>query len=848
MGPIAYGVDDKNMRFHLALSNSGSNVSYELSTLEVGRESGITNGGTLSSKQIGVATSVYLNPVKAALGSVSVGHVTVESAITSIFDLDLQTNAYAGELAVARVNRLCTEEGVALRVVGGGDGDTVYVGYQTIDTLVNLLRDAANSDNGVLYEPRDAYGLQFRSLSSLVNQDPTCTMSYTSGCLDDFQPVEDDQNVRNDVTVTRESGSSFRAVQEHGPISIQQPPDGVGRYTTALSLSLYRDSSAEQQAGWRLHLGTVDEARYPSVRVKMSNKYISVTPTLIYELLSLDVGDRMVITDSPAWMPPDDVSLLVQGYSETINSKTHDITFNCVPESPYHVAAYSDTDSRYDSGYSTLAADATSTATSLSVATSTGPLWTTASGDMPIDLMVAGERIAATAISGASSPQTFTVTRSANGIVKAQVAGAGVALFRPVYYGLHGARVLGGAATTPEEGTPATSNAAQFTSGSCTIDSVNPTAASNPPGAPYPGYRGVDQLCLYQTPVTVTETNQYGCEVSVNSSGVITAINDRQTTGSTTGTSVPSGGYVLSGHGSARTCLLNNAVVGQSVTLVSDTGSGTGGETGGPGGGGAAGALPTTVIAGYKMLWSDSPSTPWGSVNAAVNVMNLSFANGTGSLTLVGYGPEGQSAFLSGAAAWRTGSKRIHLSVGGGGGYTVPSSDRTTFLQGVANIKTQLEGAGAGLDGLDWDIEGGTHSQSDIVYLSTQLKNLYGTNFAITFAPNGSNQSEYRGWAVACEAAGALDMIGQQYYDASVSLSAAKSNISAYISAGIPVGKMSVGMSTESSVSGGFWSVSTSQTNMADIYATFGIRKCYGWQAGMSAFSSWASAMDSVLP
>ena len=36
-----------------------------------------------------------------------------------------------------------------------------------------------------------------------------------------------------------------------------------------------------------------------------------------------------------------------------------------------------------------------------------------------------------TAVAGASSPQTFTVTRSVNGVVKAHNSGAAVALFTP---------------------------------------------------------------------------------------------------------------------------------------------------------------------------------------------------------------------------------------------------------------------------------------------------------------------------------------------------------------------------------------------------------------------------------
>jgi hypothetical protein len=41
-----------------------------------------------------------------------------------------------------------------------------------------------------------------------------------------------------------------------------------------------------------------------------------------------------------------------------------------------------------------------------------------------------------TAVSGGSSPQSFTVTRSVNGVVKAHLTGAAVDLADPTYLGL----------------------------------------------------------------------------------------------------------------------------------------------------------------------------------------------------------------------------------------------------------------------------------------------------------------------------------------------------------------------------------------------------------------------------
>jgi hypothetical protein len=66
----------------------------------------------------------------------------------------------------------------------------------------------------------------------------------------------------------------------------------------------------------------------------------------------------------------------------------------------------------------------------------TTPLWTTAAADFPFDIAIDGERITVTNITGASSPQTFTVQRAINGVTKAHPAGTPVVLFQPCYFAL----------------------------------------------------------------------------------------------------------------------------------------------------------------------------------------------------------------------------------------------------------------------------------------------------------------------------------------------------------------------------------------------------------------------------
>lgn len=70
--------------------------------------------------------------------------------------------------------------------------------------------------------------------------------------------------------------------------------------------------------------------------------------------------------------------------------------------------------------------------TTLTVAITAGPRWTTDANEMPILNDVGGELMSVTAISGTSSPQTFTVgARSVNGVTKPHASGTAVRLARP---------------------------------------------------------------------------------------------------------------------------------------------------------------------------------------------------------------------------------------------------------------------------------------------------------------------------------------------------------------------------------------------------------------------------------
>jgi hypothetical protein len=278
---------------------------------------------------------------------------------------------------------------------------------------------------------------------TLNNQPAVVTASYSSNQLAAFRPVDDDQNTINDVTVTRIGGSSFRAVDTTSALSTSQPPDGVGLYDASVSLSMFADARLPDQAGWRLHLGTVDEARFPLIGFNLTSPSVLATTTLTFDVLSLDVGDRLVITGMPSHLPPDNVQQIAQGFTEYLANFERAITVNCTPASVWSVGVYASTavsgagQSKYSSDGTVTTEALDTTETGIDISTPSGPVWTNTAAEFPFDVMIGGERITVAGITGTGPAQVMTpVTRSVNGVVKSHASGVAVALFAPAVYGL----------------------------------------------------------------------------------------------------------------------------------------------------------------------------------------------------------------------------------------------------------------------------------------------------------------------------------------------------------------------------------------------------------------------------
>ncbi|WIM97709.1 hypothetical protein ACTOB_001257 [Actinoplanes oblitus] len=406
--------------------------AMQLETQEVGgttewvliwHQVGATIFYALPGDYTGSADRIISFTAYAPTDSTSVAHVWIGDNDLPFVDGTFMkiSNGYSGELAADRIARLCAEEGVPVLVEAG---ETKAMGPQKVAKFLDLLRLAEDSDGGILFE-RGA-GLQYRPGRARLNPPVDLALDFDLGHVDDApEPTDDDQQMGNDWTVTREGGSSARVIdQEH--------VDEFGRYEQSITLSLARDRGLRHQAAWRVFLGTYDDMRWPSISLNLARN-----PFLVPTWSSLVLGARMTVDHPPDQVAGVDVDVLVAGRKQVLKPKLWTAELNCEPARPWDVGTVVEgpeqalTTGRVQTNGSTLAADVVAGAGSLSVA-STGRLWTTNADHFPLTIVVGGERMSVTAISGPASPQTFTVIRSLNDVDKDHDAGTPVEVYLPI--------------------------------------------------------------------------------------------------------------------------------------------------------------------------------------------------------------------------------------------------------------------------------------------------------------------------------------------------------------------------------------------------------------------------------
>jgi len=432
---------------NITMTTSGSNVSWIARWHDVPGVGGfVSTGARTFAGSVGQFTKVDIQAgASASFTNAVFGHVQLATTDLGFLDYNLAgaSYAYTGERAAERLMRLGAEVGLPVEV-RGNEGDSEAMGPQGLRAVTDLMYECADADRGILAEARDAIALTYTCRADLeARRDFTVTYDLKH-LVGDVDPTEDDQGVINDATVRRSGGGSGRYEVASGSMSVLDPPNGIGRYETDLMLNVEDDTRLETIAQWVANVASTDEARLPSLSVALHRTVIAGDTSLLASLIGAEIGDTAVLANLPAWLPPDDVYLLVQGYREELGKFLWTISFNTSPATVYNVGKYDYESrvgySRYDHASSTVGTAINSSNGTLSVAlNSTTPVtidrWTTDAGDFPFDIMVGGEQMTVTNITGTTSPQSFSVTRSVNGVVKSHAVGTSVRLYVPAYWG-----------------------------------------------------------------------------------------------------------------------------------------------------------------------------------------------------------------------------------------------------------------------------------------------------------------------------------------------------------------------------------------------------------------------------
>lgn len=423
-------IENRKYRFSLEMTQNGADIDVTLGVLQPGASVGIFQSGSFAGVTLGAITSVDVNPTGFAFGDVAFGHLTVEKNITSLFSVSSDTlNGYRGESASLRISRLCDEN--SLGFTGISLDTSSGMGPQRSEKLVDLMTQCADADHGILYEARDSDDLVYRTRRSMYRQTPQVAFAYTDNLLLPFEPVDDDSETRNKVTVTRVNGTSYTHEVEDDALGTAT----VGIYDDERTLNLGYDSQVKPHATWLAFVGTIDESRWPVIGLDLAHPTFLADAGLRDAILNIDLGDRVTVDDLPEWLPPFPVSAIVQGYTEYILPNNHKFEFNCTPGQVLdQIGEWDNTDTRWSAVGTTLATDVTTTGTSLTVTPPSGILWTDEDGDY--DIVMGGELMTVTAVTGTGPNQTMTVTRSVNGVVKTHSAGSAISLASPARYGL----------------------------------------------------------------------------------------------------------------------------------------------------------------------------------------------------------------------------------------------------------------------------------------------------------------------------------------------------------------------------------------------------------------------------
>lgn len=373
------------------------------------------------------------------------------------------------------------------------------------------------------------------------------------------------------------------------------------------------------------------------------------------------------------------------------------------------------------------------------------------------------------------------------------------------------------------------------------LAAVDPTPSTHPSGFISPTWagRGTDQLIAVTTASgPKTAFNQYGALVVVGPGGLVGLVVDQaRASAGNHNVSIPTGGYVLAGHGAAANFILTNAREGLPVSFRHVE------PIPGPGGG----TLPAWVVAGY---WQQYQGPRVAEVHPAFNVLYASFILGNGGQTMT-FQPvvQDDASFRREVRAAQERGVVWGASVGGGVKAEFATVIRTQAeaVRAADGISRIVESYGFQL--IDYDLENGPggFTQDGLLEVSRRLRSRFGPGFGISFTPR-PYESFYYAIAAAHEREGLLSLLQFQFYDSR------EYNDPAFLRAhvplkldeaqraGVPWSKMVIGAITRTGYPNGHNTIGVYRDVVAAMKGSRGIRGSFIWETSMDRSEGWSFA------
>lgn len=402
-------VDGSEHHWRLTAVQSGADINYDLFVDGVN-----TSGGTVFAHPFMASiTTIQGTNTNTTTGAKNVGlqNIALWTSTNPTGNEEITSDAIGGnqgETAKYRFARLCNEENIENFIITTPDPGGIQMGPQYTDALMDQLFEIMTTDGGMLVEYMDARALNYLTLTELRALTVDLTIDVSIGQLaPPFRPIDDTQQLRNQVRASKRDGGDYVFSKEDGRLSIADPKSGgAGVYSGSdVKANVYREGQLVNVAQREVSEGTVDKARYPQLSVNLMAYEVTSNLALRRSILDIKPGKRIVLTGMADQFIFEDADLLVIGMTRFLTNHEHTVTWNTAPYKSYDVFRVETAGSIQGTNSTTIVDAIDEDDTTTRIITEGVSLWTTDGTYLPLTARfvippseVTGEDISVTAV------------------------------------------------------------------------------------------------------------------------------------------------------------------------------------------------------------------------------------------------------------------------------------------------------------------------------------------------------------------------------------------------------------------------------------------------------------------